>query len=216
MLPGPGKATLQAALDPAAPEIRIPGLSTLLLLDNRDSFVWNLAQAFQTLGQKVTVVRSDQIDSAGIRAAAPSWLVVSPGPGHPAAAGHSVAVIGELSGQVPILGVCLGHQAIATAFGASVVRVPPCHGKPWRIDHSGTHLFQGLPNPMSACRYHSLAIAPDSLPECLQVEATNPEGVIMAVRHRGHPTYGVQFHPESFRTPSGMALLDNFLQASTP
>jgi len=189
-------------------------LNTLLLLDNKDSFVWNLAQAFQTLGQEVSVVRSDSIDLADLESRQPPAMVVSPGPGHPDSAGNSVALIRHLSGQVPILGVCLGHQAIATAFGGEVVRVPPCHGKSWQIHHNGTELFQGLPNPFEACRYHSLAVAEASLPDSLQVIATNPEGVIMGLRHQQHPTFGVQFHPESFKTPAGLDLLRNFLEVA--
>jgi len=191
-------------------------LNTLLLLDNKDSFVWNLAQAFQTLGIEVCVVRSDRIDVAELAADPPPAMVVSPGPGHPEAAGNSVALIQRLSGQVPILGVCLGHQAIATAFGARVIRVPPCHGKSWPVEHTGTGLFQGLPNPLQACRYHSLAVDRASLPDTLTVLASNPEGVIMGIRHQQHPTFGVQFHPESFKTPSGLDLLKNFVKITAP
>ena len=191
-------------------------MSTLLLLDNKDSFVWNLAQAFQTLGQEVSVLRSEQIDIDTLNLNPPSALVVSPGPGRPETAGQSVALVQRLSGQIPILGVCLGHQAIATAFGGDVQRVNPCHGKPWPIQHTGTGLFRGLPNPLQACRYHSLAVVRSSLPDSLQVSATSPEGVVMAIRHQTHPTFGVQFHPESFRTPLGLGLLKNFLEAAKP
>lgn len=187
-------------------------MSTLLLLDNRDSFVWNLAQAFQTLGQEVRVVRSDHLGLADVDRDLPRAMVVSPGPGHPDSAGNSVALIRHLSGRIPILGVCLGHQAIAMAFGGEVQRVPPCHGKPWHVQHQGAGLYAGLPNPFQACRYHSLAVAEASLPDSLTVDATNPEGLIMGLRHRRHPTFGVQFHPESFRTPAGPDLLKNFLE----
>ena len=191
-------------------------MSPLLLLDNKDSFVWNLAQAFQTLGQEVSVLRSEQIDIDTLDRNPPSALIVSPGPGRPETAGQSVALVQRLSGQIPILGVCLGHQAIATAFGGDVQRVDPCHGKPWPIQHNETGLFRGLPNPLQACRYHSLAVVRSSLPDSLQVSATSPEGVVMAIHHRTHPTFGVQFHPESFRTPLGLGLLKNFLEAAKP
>jgi len=191
-------------------------VSPLLLLDNKDSFVWNLAQAFQTLGQEVSVLRSEQIDIDTLDRNPPSALIVSPGPGRPETAGQSVALVQRLSGQIPILGVCLGHQAIATAFGGDVQRVDPCHGKPWPIQHNETGLFRGLPNPLQACRYHSLAVVRSSLPDILQVSATSPEGVVMAIHHRTHPTFGVQFHPESFRTPLGLGLLKNFLEAAKP
>jgi anthranilate synthase component 2 len=191
-------------------------VSPLLLLDNKDSFVWNLAQAFQTLGQEVSVLRSEQIDIDTLDRNPPSALIVSPGPGRPETAGQSVALVQRLSGQIPILGVCLGHQAIATAFGGDIQRVDPCHGKPWPIQHNETGLFRGLPNPLQACRYHSLAVVRSSLPDILQVSATSPEGVVMAIHHRTHPTFGVQFHPESFRTPLGLGLLKNFLEAAKP
>ena len=191
-------------------------MSPLLLLDNKDSFVWNLAQAFQTLGQEVSVLRSEQIDIDTLDRNPPSALIVSPGPGRPETAGQSVALVQRLSGQIPILGVCLGHQAIATAFGGDIQRVDPCHGKPWPIQHNETGLFRGLPNPLQACRYHSLAVVRSSLPDILQVSATSPEGVVMAIHHRTHPTFGVQFHPESFRTPLGLGLLKNFLEAAKP
>ncbi|MGK0433089.1 MAG: anthranilate synthase/aminodeoxychorismate synthase-like glutamine amidotransferase [Planctomycetota bacterium] len=180
----------------------------ILLLDNKDSFVWNLAQALQQLGEGVDVVRSDRIAVA----AAESYraIVVSPGPGRPEDAGASVDFIREWSGKRPILGVCLGHQAIAAAFGGSIVRGRPVHGRPTPIHHNGLGLFEGLPQPLSACRYHSLYVAED-LPKVLSATAHSEAGEIMAVQHREHLTYGVQFHPESFRSPDGDRLLQNFL-----
>lgn len=180
----------------------------ILLLDNKDSFVWNLAQALGELGAPVEVVRSDRIDveAAGGRAA----VVISPGPGRPEQAGSSIAVIRRWSGALPILGVCLGHQAIGAAFGAAVVRGEPVHGRATPVHHDGTGLFAGLPAPLLACRYHSLYVTPD-LPADLVATAHTPAGEVMALRHRAHPTFGVQFHPESFRTPDGPRLLRNFL-----
>ena len=179
----------------------------LLLLDNKDSFVWNLAQALQGLGAPVRVVRSDAIDveDAGECRA----IVVSPGPGRPEQAGVSVEVIRRWSGQRPILGVCLGHQAIGYCFGAAVDRGEPVHGRPTPILHDGTGLFAGLPSPFPACRYHSLYVSRE-LPAALVAIAHTGRGEVMAVRHREHATFGVQFHPESFRTPLGPHLLANF------
>lgn len=184
---------------------------TLLLLDNRDSFVFNLAQALQILGAEVEVRRSDAVDPAALRAAPPAALLISPGPGHPREAGNSEACILALHGRVPVLGVCLGHQALCTALGGRLFRAPPCHGKAWAVEHEGQGLLAGLPSPATFCRYHSLAVEKASLPEDLAVDAWSPEGLIMAVRHRQAPSYGVQFHPESFRSPQGLDLLRNFL-----
>jgi para-aminobenzoate synthetase component 2 len=181
----------------------------ILLLDNKDSFVWNLAQAFGALGAAVDVVRSDQIAVEALAAA--RAIVVSPGPGRPEDAGVSVAAIRRWSGRMPILGVCLGHQAIGAAFGAAIVRGEPRHGRTSRIGHDGHGLFAGLPRPLEVCRYHSLYVA-DPLPAELVATARADGGAVMALRHRAHPTFGVQFHPESFRTPDGPALLANFLR----
>ena len=181
----------------------------ILLLDNKDSFVWNLAQALEQLGAGVDVVRSDGISVA---AAEPfQAIVISPGPGRPEDAGASVEMVRKWSGERPILGVCLGHQAIAQAFGGEIVRGPPMHGRPSDIEHEGTGLFAGLNQPLSACRYHSLYVAQD-LPRELRATAHSSSGEIMAVQHHEHATFGVQFHPESFRSEQGDQLLKNFLQ----
>lgn len=181
----------------------------ILLLDNKDSFVWNLAQALGALGAPVRVVRSDTVAVADLGAA--RALVVSPGPGRPEDAGISLAAIRTWSGRRPILGVCLGHQAIGAAFGAVVARGEPRHGRTSPITHDGTRLFAGLPQPLHACRYHSLYVQ-DPLPAALVATAHDEHGRIMALRHREHATFGVQFHPESFRTPDGPRLLANFLR----
>lgn len=181
----------------------------ILLLDNKDSFVWNLAQGLMALGATVTVARSDRLAVAELGAA--TALVLSPGPGRPEDAGICIDAIRAWSGRRPILGVCLGHQAIGAAFGGAVVRGEPCHGRDWEVRHDGQGLFAGLPRPLRAARYHSLCVDPATLPAELAVAATTPEGVVMALRHRHHPTFGVQFHPESFRSPDGPRLLANFL-----
>jgi anthranilate synthase/aminodeoxychorismate synthase-like glutamine amidotransferase len=183
----------------------------ILLLDNQDSFVWNLALALQELGAEVDVVRSDQVTVADLERTAPRALVLSPGPGRPEQAGISIAAIRALSPRVPILGVCLGHQAIGAAFGAVVRRTAPVHGRTSPVWHDGSALFAGLANPFAACRYHSLAVDGDALPPALVPAATSDDGVLMALRHRERPVFGVQFHPESFLTGAGPALLRNFL-----
>jgi len=181
----------------------------ILILDNKDSFVWNLAQAFMALGADVQVVRSDRIDVEAVASA--RALVLSPGPGRPEDAGICLAAIRRWSGQRPLLGVCLGHQAIGAAFGAPVRRGPPVHGRTSPIHHDGTGLFAGLPQPLLACRYHSLYVGPE-LGSDLVATGLTELGEVMAVRHRNHPTFGVQFHPESFCTPHGPQLLANFLR----
>ena len=187
----------------------------LLMLDNYDSFTYNLVQYFGELGEDVRVYRNDQISLEEIAALAPDRICVSPGPCSPAEAGISVPLIQAYAGKVPILGVCLGHQAIGAAFGGKIVRARQLmHGKTSPITHTGTDLFTGLPSPYTVIRYHSLAIAQDSLPDCLQVTAQTEDGEIMGVRHRTLPVYGVQFHPESVLSEHGHALLRNFLQAA--
>jgi len=184
----------------------------LLLIDNYDSFTYNLAQYFGELGAKVRVVRNDAIDVAGIEALAPGRIVVSPGPCTPDKAGVSLALIGAFAGRVPILGVCLGHQAIGQAFGGRIVHaLRVMHGKVSEIRHRGAGVFRGLPDPLRVGRYHSLAIERASLPECLEITAEAEDGEIMGVRHRALPVEGVQFHPESVLTEQGHALLKNFL-----
>ncbi|WP_376789338.1 anthranilate synthase component II [Thermoflexus sp.] len=190
----------------------------LLVIDNYDSFTYNLVQILGQLlleigraDMPLRVIRNDAMDVEEVAELRPSAIVISPGPGRPEDAGVTIPVIRALSGQVPILGVCLGHQAIAAAFGGRVVRAGRLmHGKASPILHDGRDLFAGLPNPFIAGRYHSLLVA-EPLPEALEVAARTPEGEIMALRHRTHPTFGVQFHPESVLTPEGLRLLRNFL-----
>jgi anthranilate synthase/aminodeoxychorismate synthase-like glutamine amidotransferase len=187
----------------------------VLVIDNYDSFVYNLVQELGELGAEPVVHRNDAIDVAGIRAAAPQAILISPGPGRPEDAGISMTVIRELAGEIPILGVCLGHQAIGQVFGGTVVAAPTLmHGKTSSIHHDGAGVFAGLPEPFVATRYHSLVVDPDSVPDELEVTATTADGVIMGLRHRRLAVEGVQFHPESLLTPSGPDLLSNFLAAS--
>jgi len=184
----------------------------ILLLDNYDSFVYNLSRYVRELGEDPVVVRNDAISVNEIRELAPSHIIVSPGPCSPSEAGISVDLVRELGPDTPILGVCLGHQAIGAAYGAEIVRArKPMHGKTSRIHHDGSELFAGVPSPFTATRYHSLVIAPDSLPPELRVTATSEDGEIMAVAHRTHPVVGVQFHPESALTEHGYWLIDHFL-----
>lgn len=174
--------------------------------------MWNLAQAFSMLGQRVVVVRSDRITVAEIEDHHPLALVLSPGPGGPEEAGICVAAVREAPAELPILGVCLGHQAVAAAFGGAIGRGEPCHGKARDVIHEGSGLFRGVPSPFRACRYHSLVVVPSSMPDELSADAWTDDGVVMAIRHRTRPVFGVQFHPESFRTEHGLQLLDNFRQ----
>jgi anthranilate synthase component 2 len=183
----------------------------VFMLDNYDSFTWNLVQLLGRIGADVTVARNDEVSVAEIRDLAPDAVVISPGPSRPEKAGISVELVTELGPSVPMLGVCLGHQAIGVAYGASVIRVPPVHGKAAAVHHAKGGSFAELPSPISAARYHSLAIARESLPEDLEVTAWSEDGVVMGVRHRSHPVEGFQFHPESILTDDGEALLTAFL-----
>jgi len=183
----------------------------VLLLDNHDSFTWNLVHAFRVAGAAVDVVLADQVET---RSGLDGYdaLVISPGPGRPEGAGASVPMIRAAAGRLPVLGVCLGHQAIALAFGGVILRAAELvHGKTSAIRHDGQGLFAGLPNPFEATRYHSLAVDTASLPAPLQASAFSPDGTIMGLRHRTLPIHGVQFHPESILTPQGHILLENFL-----
>ncbi|NYE24420.1 aminodeoxychorismate/anthranilate synthase component II [Pigmentiphaga litoralis] len=184
----------------------------LLMLDNYDSFTYNLVQYFGELGEDVRVYRNDEITLDEVERLAPDRICVSPGPCSPAEAGISVPLIQRFAGQVPILGVCLGHQAIGAAFGGKIVRAQQLmHGKTSVITHRGTDVFRDLPSPYTVIRYHSLAIDRDEVPDCLDVTAQTLDGEIMGVRHRTLPVVGVQFHPESILSEHGHALLRNFL-----
>ena len=186
----------------------------LLLIDNYDSFTWNLAHRLGELGAEVKVVRNDAIDVEGIERLAPERLVISPGPGRPETAGVTVEALRRFSGRLPILGVCLGHQALATAFGGRVERARvPMHGKTSRVVHQDAGVFARLPQPFDAGRYHSLVIPTDGVPPGFEVTATvEDDGTVMGVRHETAPTFGVQFHPESVLTDAGYQLLRNFLE----
>ncbi len=187
----------------------------LLMIDNYDSFTFNIVQYLAQLGESVRVVRNDEITVADVKDLKPDQIVISPGPCSPEEAGISVGVICEYSGRIPLLGVCLGHQSIGAAFGGKVVRsIALMHGKTSPIHHNGDGLFEGLPNPFNATRYHSLVVEQASLPDCLEVTAWVDNGEIMGLRHRELPVWGVQFHPESILTEGGMELLGNFLKLS--
>lgn len=188
----------------------------ILLIDNYDSFVWNLARYVSELGHTRIVVRNDATSLDQIAALAPSHIIVSPGPCSPAEAGISNAVIAAFGGSVPILGVCLGHQCIGAALGGKVARARrPMHGKTSLVHHDGSGVFAGLPDPLRVTRYHSLIVEDAALPECLEVTARSEEGEIMALAHRTQPTVGVQFHPEAVLTEHGHDLLRNFLSLGT-
>ncbi|MBI5785153.1 MAG: aminodeoxychorismate/anthranilate synthase component II [Rhodocyclales bacterium] len=185
----------------------------LLMIDNYDSFTYNLVQYFGELGEAVRVYRNDAITLKEIAAMKPDRLVISPGPCSPKEAGISVAAIQEFAGKIPLLGVCLGHQSIGYAFGGEVVHAKTMmHGKLSAIHHAGQGVFKGLPNPLTATRYHSLAIRRETLPDCLEVTAWTDDGEIMGVRHKTLAVEGVQFHPESIMTERGHDLLRNFLK----
>jgi len=185
----------------------------VLVLDNYDSFTYNLVQYLGELGAEVEVFRNDQIDLEGIRGLKPERIVISPGPGTPRTAGISVAAIREFAGEIPILGVCLGHQAIGEAYGGKVVSAPYLmHGKVSEICHDSSTIFKGLPYRFNATRYHSLIVDKEGLPDCLEVSATTPDGVIMGLRHKKYLVEGVQFHPESVMTDHGKTIMENFLK----
>ncbi len=185
----------------------------ITVVDNYDSFTYNLVQQIERLaGERLRVIRNDEFDPAALLAEQPKAIVVSPGPGTPARAGRCVELI-RANTSIPLLGVCLGHQAIAEAFGASVVRgAVPVHGKVSEVRHDEANLFAGCPHPMLTARYHSLVVARETLPESLQVDAETDDGAIMAISHRQRPVYGIQFHPESYGTAGGDQLIVNFLQ----
>ncbi len=185
----------------------------LLMIDNYDSFTYNLVQYFGELGQTVEVYRNDEITLDEIAAKNPEFLVLSPGPCTPNEAGISLAAIARFAGKLPILGVCLGHQSIGQAFGGQIVHAKQLmHGKVSPVHHTNAGVFHGLPNPVTCTRYHSLVIARETLPECLEITAWTDDGEIMGVRHKTLPIEGVQFHPESILTESGHAMLANFLR----
>ena len=185
----------------------------VLVIDNYDSFTYNLVQYLGELGATLAVRRNDQVTIEEIQRLTPERIVISPGPKTPIDAGICLAAIEKLSGQVPILGVCLGHQAIGQAFGGKVVRAPEImHGKTSSITHDGKTVFSGLPNPFLATRYHSLIVERAGLPDCLEISATSPDGLIMGLRHKQMKVEGVQFHPESVLTSAGKHLLANFLR----
>ena len=187
----------------------------ILLLDNFDSFVYNLARYFQRLGHETLVVRNNAIDAAGIRALRPTAIVLSPGPCTPSEAGCSLAVVQAFAAEIPLLGVCLGHQTLGAAGGGKVVRAAePMHGRTSMIRHTEQGIFAGLPNPLTVCRYHSLILEEQSLPSEWEITARTSEGVIMAIEHREYPVFGVQFHPEAVLSEGGYQLLANFLRLS--
>jgi len=188
----------------------------LLMIDNYDSFTFNVVQYLRELGEEVVVYRNDKITLAEIEALAPQRLVISPGPCTPNEAGISVSAIKHFAGKLPILGVCLGHQSIGQAYGGRIVRAERLmHGKTSPVFHDGRELYAGLPDPFDATRYHSLLIERDSLPECLEITAWTAENEIMGIRHRELPVWGMQFHPESILTVTGMDMLKNFLEMTS-
>lgn len=185
----------------------------ILMIDNYDSFTFNLVQYLGEMGEELKVFRNNAIAIDQIRTMRPDRIVISPGPGRPENSGIIIEAIREFAGDMPILGVCLGHQAIGAAFGGQVVRAPTImHGKTSRIFHDGRTIYRGLDQPFTATRYHSLVVSPEGFPECLEVTARTEDGLVMGLRHRTHPVEGVQFHPESILTQAGKRLLANFLE----
>jgi anthranilate synthase/aminodeoxychorismate synthase-like glutamine amidotransferase len=185
----------------------------ILMIDNYDSFTYNLVQYLQQIGGEVKVIRNDDATLEDIASWNPAGIVISPGPGRPDAAGVSLSAIQRFSGKIPILGVCLGHQAIGMAFGGKVVSAKKLmHGKTSMIHADGKALYEGIRQPFQAMRYHSLAVSREGLPECLEISSEADDGEIMGLRHKTHPTEGIQFHPESIMTPVGKRLLKNFLK----
>lgn len=192
--------------------MRKPFENMLLVIDNYDSFTYNLVQYLGELGAKIKVVRNDKAAIADIRRWRPGYIVISPGPGRPDSAGISKEVIKEFSGKIPVLGVCLGHQCIGEVFGGKIIRAGRLmHGKISRIYHNGKTIFRGLSNPFSATRYHSLIVERCSLPSCLDITAETKRKEIMGLKHKKYPLWGVQFHPESILTSEGKKLLENFI-----
>lgn len=188
----------------------------ILVIDNYDSFTYNLVQYLGELGEDIVVKRNDEIDLAGIEALAPDHLLISPGPCTPNEAGISLALIERFKGEIPIFGVCLGHQSIGQAFGGEVVRADKLmHGKTSPIHHDGKGVFDGMESPFTATRYHSLIVRRDTLPDCLEISAETAEGEIMGLRHKRYAIEGVQFHPESIITEHGLTMLRNFLRHRT-
>jgi anthranilate synthase/aminodeoxychorismate synthase-like glutamine amidotransferase len=185
----------------------------IVMIDNYDSFTYNLVQYLRQLGAEVSVFRNDALTLPELTAMNPAGIVISPGPGRPDSAGISIPAILEFSGKVPLLGVCLGHQAIAKAFGGSIISAKRLmHGKTSTVTSDGKGVFSGIDKPFQAMRYHSLVADPEDLPECLEVTATSEDGEIMGIRHLEHPTEGIQFHPESIMTQVGKRLLRNYLK----
>lgn len=185
----------------------------ILMIDNYDSFTFNLVQYFQMLGQEVKVFRNDLISLGQMRSLRPSRIVISPGPGRPEGAGVSCSAIKEFAGKVPLLGVCLGHQCLGFVYGGRIVGAKKLmHGKTSRIYHKGKEIFKGIDNPFEATRYHSLLVERKSLPDCLEITAWTKENEIMGLRHKKYPLWGVQFHPESILTKAGLDILANFLR----
>ena len=189
----------------------------IVIIDNYDSFTYNIVQTLGGLGAKLEVFRNDKIDLKGVEALKPDRLLISPGPCSPEKAGISIEAIRYFSDKIPVLGVCLGHQSLGEAFGGKTVRANRLmHGKTSPITHDGKGVFTGLPNPFEAMRYHSLVVSLEDMPDCLEVTARSDQDELMAVRHRSLPVEGVQFHPESIMTPDGVALLKNFIDPGYP